>query len=60
MGVNKPDVPGDPLEIRSVVTGHRTASPRGGPPKPTRKLPFWVWPLEIAARWRARAEGRYG
>jgi len=46
---------------RSVATGHRLWDVRtGGPPVPTRRMPPWIWPLEIAARWRARLEGRYG
>lgn len=53
------------VEVRSTRTGHRMQTRREGPPpKQTRDFPWWtlpvVAPLEIAARWRAKLEGRYG
>jgi hypothetical protein len=57
----------DDLEIRSTVTGHRVSlvvegqlSRRISAPRPTREMPFWVWPFELAARVRAKMERRYG
>jgi hypothetical protein len=49
------------VAMRSTATGHRITDARtGGAPTPTRRLPVWIWPLELAARWRARTEGRWG
>ena len=54
------------VAIRSTKTGHRLIDARTqGVPVQTRDIrPVWalaiIVPLELAARWRARLEGRYG
>jgi hypothetical protein len=49
------------IAIRDTATGHRIWDARTRrDPIQTRHLPIWIWPLEIAARWRAKTEGRWG
>lgn len=54
------------VAMRSTATGHRITDARtGGAPVQTRDIRpryalILIAPLELAARWRARLEGRYG
>jgi hypothetical protein len=63
--VNTAKLP-DRVAMRSTADGHRIRDARtGGAPVQTRDirpryLLIVIAPLEIAARWRARLEGRYG
>lgn len=63
----QPDLDQGKIAVRSTETGHRLIDARtaGLPPGRTRDIrPLWalaiIAPLEIAARWRARLEGRFG